>query len=132
MSYRFTSEGSQGIVEKLIIFQATHIKHVFNLAFGDINPKTGEIDDLIVTNNGDSEKVLITVATAVFEFTERYRNCLIYLKGSTSSRTRLYQMGITKYWQEISKDFVVLVERQGDWVTFEANLKCEAFLVSRK
>ena len=41
-------------------------------------------------------------------------------------------MGISKYWQEISKDFVVLVEIQGDWVKFEANLKCEAFLVSRK
>ncbi len=132
MSYRFTSEGTQGIVEKLIIFQATHLKHVFNLAFGDINPKTGEIDDLIVTNNEDSEKVLITVATAVFEFTERYKNCFVYLKGSTKSRTRLYQMGITKYWQEISCDFVVLAEVQKDWVNFEANLKCEAFLASRK
>ena len=132
MSYRFTSEGTQGIVEKLIIFQATHLKHVFNLAFGDINPKTGEIDDLIVTNNEDSEKVLITVATAVFEFTGRYKNCFVYLKGSTKSRTRLYQMGITKYWKEISNDFVVLAEIQKDWVNFEANLKCEAFLVSRK
>jgi hypothetical protein len=132
MSYRFTSEGPQGIVEKLIIFQATHIKHVFNLAFGDINPKTGEIDDLIVTNNGDGEKVLITVATAAFEFTEKYKNCFIYLEGSTKSRTRLYQMGITKYWKEISKDFDVLVEVKGDWVKFEANLKCEAFLVNRK
>lgn len=132
MSYRFTSEGTQGIVEKLIIFQATYLKHVFNLAFGDINPKTGEIDDLIVTNNEDSEKVLITVATAVFEFTERYKNCFVNLKGSTKSRTRLYQMGITKYWQEISCDFVVFAEVQKDWVNFEANLKYEAFLVSRK
>ena len=132
MSFLFTSEGPKGKIEKLILFQATQIKNVFNLAFGDINTLTKEIDDSIVSNNGDSEKVLIKVATAVFEFTERYRNCLIYLKGSTSSRTRLYQMGITKYWQEISKDFVVLAEIQGDWVKFEANLKCEAFLVSRK
>ncbi len=132
MSYRFTSEGTHGIVEKLIIFQATHIKHVFNLAFGDMNLKTGEIDDLIVTNNGDGEKVLITVATAVFEFTERYKNCFIYLEGSTKSRNRLYQMGITRYWKEISKDFEVLVEVKGDWIKFEANLKCEAFLVNRK
>jgi hypothetical protein len=132
MSYRFTSEGTHGIVEKLIIFQATHIKHVFNLAFGDMNPKTGEIDDLIVTNNGDGEKVLITVATAVFEFTEKYKNCFIYLEGSTKSRNRLYQMGITRYWKEISKDFEVLVEVKGDWIKFEANLKCEAFLVNRK
>jgi hypothetical protein len=132
MSYRFTSEGTHGIVEKLIIFQATHVKHVFNLAFGDMNPKTGEIDDLIVTNNGDGEKVLITVATAVFEFTEKYKNCFIYLEGSTKSRNRLYQMGITRYWKEISKDFEVLVEVKGDWIKFEANLKCEAFLVNRK
>jgi hypothetical protein len=41
-------------------------------------------------------------------------------------------MGITRYWKEISKDFEVLVEVKGDWIKFEANLKCEAFLVNRK
>ncbi len=86
-----------------------------------MNPKTGEIDDLIITNNGDSEKVLITVVAAVYTFTETNKQSLIYLKGSTHSRTRLYQMGITKYWTEISKDFEVLIEVKGDWIGLNLN-----------
>lgn len=40
--------------------------NLYNLAFGDKNPLTGEIDDKIVTDNGDSEKVLATVVAAVY------------------------------------------------------------------
>jgi len=132
MSFLFTSEGPKGKIEKLILFQATHIKNVFNLAFGDINTLTKEIDDSIVSNNGDSSKVLITVAAAVYTFTETNKQSLIYLKGSTRSRTRLYQMGISRYLQEKSRNFVILAEVKGDWVNFERQLNCESFLVSRK
>ncbi|MFY7789008.1 MAG: DUF6934 family protein [Thermoflexibacteraceae bacterium] len=45
-----------------------------NLGFGDKHPITGEIDDLAVTDNGDSEKVLATVAATVYEVTTHYKN----------------------------------------------------------
>lgn len=51
--FEFVSEGSKGIIRKLIEFQETTNPDVFNLAFGDFNPQTLEIDDLAVSDNGD-------------------------------------------------------------------------------
>lgn len=68
---------------------------VYNLAFGDKDPVTGEIGDRVVSNNGDIEKALATVAGAVFAFLDQHSEAWIFAAGSTSSRTRLYRMGIT-------------------------------------
>ena len=45
-------------LEKLIQFTLVNQNSFYNLAFGDKNPVTGEIDNMIITDNGDSEKVL--------------------------------------------------------------------------
>jgi hypothetical protein len=62
---------------------------------------------LNVTNNGDSLKVLATVASTVYAVTERYPKAWILATGSTAVRTRLYRMGITNNLMEIEKDFMV-------------------------
>jgi hypothetical protein len=49
----------KGAIRKLIEFQATSEPEFYNLAFGDKDPLTGDINDLAVTNNGDTEKVLV-------------------------------------------------------------------------
>jgi hypothetical protein len=53
--FEFVSEGPKGAIRKLIEFQETTNPDVFNLAFGDLNPETQEIDDLSVSDNGDTE-----------------------------------------------------------------------------
>ncbi len=58
--FQFVSEGPKGAVKKLIQFQNTDDPNLYNLAFGDKLSET-EIDDLAITNNGDSEKVLGSV-----------------------------------------------------------------------
>ena len=55
---------------------------------------TGDFDGLTVTNNGDSKKVLATVASTLFTFTDLYPNAHILAVGATYARTRLYRMGI--------------------------------------
>ena len=67
---------------------------MYNLAFGDYNEKTGQVNHIAVTNNGDSKKVLATVIQALYIFFNRYPTCIVIAKGSTKSRTRLYRMGI--------------------------------------
>lgn len=57
MTFEFTSEGQKGLIEKLVRFQETNVKNVYNLAFGDKDLTTGDIDDKVISNNGDSEKV---------------------------------------------------------------------------
>lgn len=67
----------------------------FNLGFGDLNQKTGKVDDLAVTNNLDREKILATIAATVLECTRHFPDIMIYAQGSTRVRTRLYQIGIS-------------------------------------
>jgi hypothetical protein len=95
--YKFDSEGRNGKVKKLVLFTKTSTENVYNLAFGDLDDLTGEIDDFAVTNNGDRAEVLGTVAATVYEFIQKYPRAWVVATGSTPARTRLYQMSISKY-----------------------------------
>lgn len=132
LTYEFISEGPKGLIHKRVQFKQTNLKNVFNLAFGDKDHDTGEIDDTIISNNGDSEKVLATVVATVYAFTDKYPDAVIYATGSTKARTRLYRMGIAKYFSEVTKDFEILGERKDDWETFRKNMEYDGFLVTRK
>ena len=66
--FEFISEGSKGRIKKIVQYSETSTKNVFNLGFGDFDEETNGINDLSVTNNGDSLKVLATVASTVYAF----------------------------------------------------------------
>jgi hypothetical protein len=131
-AFEFVSEGRNGLVHKLVQFTPTNLKGLYNLAFGDKNISTGGINDLVVTNNGDSEKVLATVASAVYAFTDKYPDAWVYATGSTRSRTRLYQIGISKYLKEVEQDFEILAELKDDWETYRENRNYEGFMIRRR
>ena len=101
----FYSEGPKGIIKKVVEYQLTSENNVYNLAFGDYDENARSIDDKVVTNNGDSLKVLATVASTVYAFIEKHPDAWVIATGSTEARTRLYRMGITHNLVEISKDF---------------------------
>ena len=95
-------------------------------------PGTGEIDDLAVSNNGDSEKVLATVAGALYAFCDHYPEAWIFITGSTRSRTRLYKMGMTKYFDDIKDDFDIFGQIGENWESFKKGKEYVAFLAQRK
>jgi hypothetical protein len=130
--FEFISEGKKGTVRKLIEFQKTNNPEVYNLAFGDFNEKTQEFDDLAITGNGDTEKVLITVVHAVFIFYTKYPDVFVFACGSTEARTRLYRMGITRYYEEMKKDFYLYGQIGDNFVEFEIGKEYEGFLVQKK
>jgi hypothetical protein len=132
MTFEFVSEGTKGLIHKLVRHQPTNLKDIYNLAFGDKDHTTGNIDDTVISNNGDSEKVLATVVATVYAFTDKYPNVWIYATGSTKSRTRLYRMGITKFLSEVNEDYEVLGELNDEWETFRKDVEYEGFLVRRK
>jgi len=131
-SYEFISEGPKGKITKRIQFTQINQNEIYNLAFGDINEESGEIDDLVVSNNGDSEKVLSTVVSAVYAFCDKHPNAWIFAAGSSSSRTRLYQMGISKYLDYIKEDFIVYGMGEYDWEKFELRKNYSSFLTKKK
>ena len=130
--FTFISEGRLGRIEKSIQYEVMN-GEVYNLGFGDKNPTTGEIDDTIVTNNGDMTKILATVAFSMYIFTNNNPNAWIYVTGSSQSRIRLYRMAINKYIEEINKDFIVYTSLEDEeWYPFEPNTTNQQFLIRRK
>lgn len=89
LEYEFLSQGPHGSITKTIKFEPTLHDEIFNLAFGNPKPD-GTIDDLIVNNNKDRNKILATVAHSVRLFCSKYPDKWIHFAGSTPERTRLY------------------------------------------
>jgi hypothetical protein len=130
--FEFVSVGKKGEIPKIVQYSETNLKGFYNLGFGDKNLQTGEVDDQVISDNGDSQKVLATVAATVYAFTDRYPDVWIYATGSTKSRTRLYRIGITNNLDEISEDFELYGLREGEWQEFVKGVEYEAFLVRRR
>lgn len=132
LAYEFISEGPKGLISKRIQFTLVNREGVYNLALGDKDHLTGEIDDKVVSNNGDSEKVLATVVDAVFAFLDQYPTSWVFASGSTAARTRLYQIGISKYYDEISAKLEIYGQIDDEWRPFERDRNYLSFLAKLK
>ena len=132
-AYEFVSVGKKGHISKRIeYFPLDESKLLFNLSFVDVDSVTGEISDRAVSNNGDSPKVLATVAATTIDFTDRYPDAVVYATGSTPARTRLYRMGIANNLQDIESYFEVYGLKNEEWEFFKIGIDYEAFIIKRK
>jgi hypothetical protein len=129
--FEFTSVGPRGSITKVVQYTETYVRNYYTLGLGDLDAGTGEINDRSITNNGDSRKVLATVANTLYIFTSRYPDAAIYARGSTLVRTRLYRMAIANHLIEIRGDFDVYGKSQERWQVFRKNVDYSAFLVKR-
>jgi hypothetical protein len=133
LDYEFNSWGGKGVIKKVARF--TQIvgmgSDIYNFGFGDLDEKTGEISDTIVSNNGDAEKVLRTVAVIITDFAAVYPDASIFIQGTTPSRTRRYQIGINRFWTDIGVDFKVWGLKEGRWCIFRPGENYEAFIAKR-
>jgi hypothetical protein len=130
--YSFKSVGEKGEITKIVQFEQINNTNFYNLAFGDLDEKTMTPNDLIKSNNGDREKVLATVAFIVLRFLDKNPNVIIYAKGSTFSRTRLYQMGVSKYYHQMNEKYVIFGVKNDEVLPSEEGINYESFLVSLK
>jgi hypothetical protein len=144
LRYTFESIGIR-VITKIIVYTKIPPYYldlpseyeVYNLGFGDWNEEKDDFDDKIESNNGDTEKVLATVANTTIEFWEEYPEAYIYFRGSQPlgekpRRTRLYQMGINRYFTEINPTANIFGLTDYDWEAFEQNKNYNAFLISKK
>ena len=134
LDFEFDSEGPRGKIKKVVRFSPQNSNGItyFNLGFGDLDILSGQINDSSKSNNKDRDKILATVASTVLVFTEHFSDAMVYAQGSTSARTRLYQMGIAANWAEIDALLYVYGFTGGNWQPFQQNINYEAFLVMRK
>ncbi|HVY76517.1 MAG TPA: hypothetical protein VG890_16925 [Puia sp.] len=129
--FDFVSVGRNGNIPKRIEFMPTEIPGFFNLAFGEVD-ENGEIDDYNISDNGDRNKVLATVAYAVEIYLNKYSDRWVYFRGSTLERARLYRMAIGLNLEELSLKFEIYAEHKNGVVEFQRNVEAIGLLVKRK
>ena len=117
--FEFVSVGKHGRIVKEVKFQQKDSPTIYNLAMGDKNPVTGKINYSVVTDNGDTEKVLVTVMAIVFAFTEKAPQAIVSATGTTEARIRLYRMYINKHLHIAGENFNVLGLCETGWESYE-------------
>lgn len=139
--FEFVSIGANGSIIKAIKFTKTNNQFIYNLGFGNKiqSSETNKfrIDDLAISNNGDRDVILATIANAVFVFTRKYPEMYVYFKGTSSSRTRLYRMVISNNFKELSAVFSIfgiITNSIGKEivVAFDVDIDFIGFLIKRK
>lgn len=131
--FKFISIGKNGQARKGVIFMPMGDSDVYNLAFGDLK-ENGEIDDFAISNNGDRNKILGTIAWIVELYTNRYPDRIIRFTGSTSARTRLYRMAISVNLEKLSEKYEIYMKLDDKPVPqpFQKNLHASSFFIKRK
>jgi hypothetical protein len=129
--YEFESIGPKGTIKKIARFRLEE-GNVYSFGFGDLDEATGDVSDIVVSNNQDRDKVLATLAHIIYHFTGNMSNALIFIQGSTPARTRLYQQGINKFKLQLEPEFEIIGYQNYKWETFTTGKNYEAFLGWRK
>jgi hypothetical protein len=130
--FEFYSIGPNGKIKKRIVFiKDIHRIDTFHIGFGDVNEED-EVDDLSVSDNKDSKKILLTVVFTIHQFLKVFPNKYILVHGSTPARTRLYQIGIRNHWEIISQQLEIYGLTKNKWKLFEQGVSYNAFLIKQK
>jgi hypothetical protein len=130
-TFQFTSVGKKNIV-KVVTFQKTQQRGVYNLAMGDMIGKW-LFSDIEISNNGDIRKVLTTVVNIVQIYTRKYPTRKIFITGNTPLKTIAYQRIIRMYHSVFINEFDIWGYIDEDVKEpFNLNGTYIAFIVKRK
>jgi hypothetical protein len=130
--FKFISDGPKGKITKIVLYQPMNEIDLYNLALGDLDHNTGEIDFDSKTNNRDRNVILATVSETVYGFLFNRPYCSIHFRGSDTIRTRLYQMAISNYFDELSEDFEIQGKLKHELLRFKKGVNYEAFIIQLK
>jgi len=134
LCYTFNSHGPRGEIQKVVTFRLfqTQPVVVYNVTLGDVNKSEIGFDEDAISDNGDRDKVLQTVANIVALFCRRHPQAYVVAKGNSAARNRLYQIMISNRLAEIEDSYEILGILGPDAVAFQKNINYEGFLVRLK
>lgn len=69
---------------------------------------------------------------ALYAFFEKNPDAFVYATGSTPARTRLYRIGINKFYKEVQNDFYLFGQVDQKMYVFEPGREYDGFLARRK
>ena len=130
--FEFESISESKSIRKLIEYRLIdNSTLLYNLALVDILPN-GEASDLSVSDNKDMPKILSTVFQSILYFFDVKPQARIFIQGSTPSRTRLYQIAISKYINEFEQKFDIWGFVGNEMELFLKGKNYEIFVISTK
>jgi hypothetical protein len=130
LAYEFISEGPKGNIAKIVVYQHM-FDNFYNLAFGDFTNNDEILDDLIVSDNGDTAKILFTVASTLFDFFQHYEGTIVFAQGSKYSRNRLYRRYLSQFLDIITENFMLLGELDGKVERFQKGKDYTSFYIHK-
>ena len=107
-------------------FDLTATPNTYNLAFGDEDPVSGKVDYTTVTDNGDTHKVLATIAAIVLVFLRSKPGGAVFAEGSTASRDWLYRVNLSRHLDQLPVHLEALGRLGTAWEPFAPNKKYDA------
>jgi hypothetical protein len=136
MTFKFFSNGSKGGIWKVVQFSPVRRRAYCNLAFGDLQAD-GTVDGRQLTDNGDRNKVIATVAYVLSLFLDHHARTRVIFQGSTPVHTRWYRMFIHQLLPGLPHEYSVEgLQRGKDGAMFlqpfTAGMDYEAFVVKKK
>lgn len=125
--FEFVSQGTKPI-RKAILYSETDIPDLYSLSLADLNEQGGA-DFLSVSNNGDLEQIMATVAQTMLVFFAAHPAAIVAFTGSTPARTRLYQVVLAREVRAASTNFIIEGLRGVELEPFALNRTYDGFVV---
>ena len=102
--FEFPSIGRKHLLKQVRFSKMKHSPNLYNLSLGTVL-ENGEVDFLDSSNNGDVTKVFITVVKCVKVFASAFPDSIIFFKGDTEQKNRVYHEILSRHYDEFSVDF---------------------------
>ncbi|MFN3489537.1 MAG: DUF6934 family protein [Emticicia sp.] len=129
--FQFYSESAEKRIKKVVLYQKySDFPLIFEMLMGDMLDDNETIDFLIESNNGDRDEVLFTVFQTISAVLDEYSGSKILFYGSTAARTRLYQIIITKYFEQAQEVYLIKGIKNKMEENFVKDTNYDAFLIS--
>ncbi len=111
-----------------MVYAETDQPNLFNLSLADTEA-TGSPNYLSVSNNGNLERIMATVAQTLLVFFRRYPNATVAFNGSTPSCIRLYQVVLAREIRAASTEFMIMGLRDATLEPLQPNHRYNGFVI---
>ena len=102
--FKFPSIGKKQLLKQVSFSGMKYNPDVYNLALGTVL-ENGTVNFQDNSNNGDLVKVFSTVIKCIKIFTDDFPGKIIFFKGNTVQKTRVYNEIIRRHYDEFSVYF---------------------------
>jgi hypothetical protein len=132
--YEFTSSGKT-LINRVVVFSETEFKNIYNLGQGiktTDDDGTFYVDYDTETNNNDMKELFSTIFKIILMFNINHPNNIIYIKGNTYQKIKIYNFLLSRHKNKINKKFYLYGIINGDMIHFNKYQDFESIVLIPK